>query len=225
MVSAIVLGLAALVFLLLGLFSFLSVLSGPHLPAGSAGMPGTSAAMFTAISFGMTLLYFALTAWAVTTVRGLLQMRPWARVSGMVISGCMAGFGFLLAVGMAGALSLVASGGVPLPPTVDPRMLHKVLLLFAFLFLCVAALGIAGLVYFAGRATREAFARAQGIPPSGLPGEGATPVLRSAPNVPWQRVASRLPNRLPDPLTDFTVARPLNRPAPPAGPAAADDTL
>ncbi len=202
--SALALGLAALVLLLLGLLSFFAVIAGRHPPAGAMA-PAASAAVLTAASLLMTLLYLGLAAWAFTTLRGLLRMRSWARISAMVIAACMVGFGLLFAVGLAGAQSLLAAGSVPIPPNVDPALLRKALLILAVLSFFVAALGVAWLLYFASRSTQDAFLRAQARQPGHAP---PAPSAGYASPPPSRRMAT--PPAF-DPLTDFTIARPIER--------------
>lgn len=216
--SALALGLLASFFLLLTL-----LLSGTPLPASSDAAP---AALLSAFRVGLTFVYIALAGWSIATLVGLLRMCSWARVSTMLIAGLLAGLGLLFALAMPVMQSIFAAGSAPLPPNVSPALLHRILNVMAAVSLVVTGLGVLWVVYLAQRRTREAFARtaAQAASPA-APRPGAQPYAvqppySSSPPPPsgarFPRTAAAL--RPVDPLTDFTVARPLHTANPPAIP-------
>ena len=240
--SAVALGLAALVLLLLALGGLATALSGAHLPAGSGAAALPSAAVFTVVMLVMTLVYLGLGIWSIATLVGLLRMRSWARISAMVIAGGLACLSLLSAISMLGMQAAMASGAVPVPPNLPPGMLHKLMVTMAAVSFLVAGLSIAWLVYLALRRTRDAFAQAEAHqqaqqfaagqlvpgqfaagpspaqPPYSQP-EGFAPQAGYAPPAP---IAWPTPPQPPqrNPLTDFTVARPVETAAPFVAPVA-----
>ncbi len=209
LLSALALGLTALFLFLLAFGTLLGAASTQRLGGSPAGMPQSPA--FTAAVMGiMVCIYLAFAGWSIATLVGLLRMRPWARISTMVIAGGLAFLGLLSAIAMLGMQSLVAAGNVPLPPNVPPALLHKIIVVMAVVSLLLAAVGIGWLIYLAQRRTREAFALAA------LQTQAQQP--HAWPSPPGYTPGGQQQAPQPNPLTDFTVARPI-APVEPAQPA------
>ena len=156
--SAIVLGLAAAFLLLMGAVTFVSLLMIGHMPPTPTA-PGVPPPSMVLVKVSITLVscsYLALAGWAIATLVGLIRMRPWARISMIVIGSGLAAIGVMFAL-VSFALPAMMSS-MPMPPNGSPVMLRAILLGMAVVSLLVAALGVTWVVYFALRSTREAFA-------------------------------------------------------------------
>ena len=187
--SAIVLGLAAALLLLLATVTLLGAVMMGHAPPPTTLNPGVATpppAILIATVAAIACFYLALAVWAIATLIGLVRMRPWARISILIIGAGLGCLGLLFAFGCFAAPLLMQS--MPMPPNSNPAMLHAVFIGMAVASLLVAALGITWLVYFALRRTREAF-----IPPP-------------PPSVPIPNAPAPLPHAH---ALDYTVAQPL----------------
>jgi hypothetical protein len=177
--------------------SVLGTVMARHMPVtveapGMASQPG----FLLGFMIFAILFYLALAAWAIATVVGLFRMRSWARISIMIIGGGLAAIG-LFSTLMSMAMPHIMKS-MPPTPGADPTMMRIVFIVFAVIWLLIAAIGLWWLVYFALRNTREAFAQAkdqQGLPTTGTGMAAAYPAPAYPPPT--------------SPLTDFTVARPL----------------
>jgi hypothetical protein len=164
--SAVILGLAALFLVLLAAVTTLSIAFMHHPPSANAAIALSTPpppAFFTVIALMATLFYLALAVWAIATLVGLLRMKPWSRISIMIIGGGLAAIGLFSALISFAMPTLMATA--PMPANADPAMLHAVFAGMAIVCLLIAALGIAWLVYFALRSTREAFRPIPLLPP------------------------------------------------------------
>ena len=176
-VSAVLLLLGSLV---LTLFAVLAVVGGaigtsqPH-GAGAPAMPQPGFLM--AVMIGEAALILAMAVWGFITFTGLLRMRPWARISMLVIGGGQA----LLA----GPTSIIMFALVfvpfPLPPSPDAAHAEMAQAFvkyffagFALVAALHAALGVWWVVYFARKKMAAAFASA------GVPDLSDAPSLDSA---------------------------------------------
>jgi hypothetical protein len=163
--SAIVLGFAAALLLLLAAVTLLGAVMMGHAPPPTTINPGVATpppAILIATVAAIACFYLALAAWGIATLIGLVRMRPWARVSIMIIGAGLGCLGLFSALGCFAMPLLMQS--MPMPPNSNPAMLHAIFIGMAVVALLVAALGITWLVYFALRRTREAFIAAP--PPS-----------------------------------------------------------
>jgi hypothetical protein len=206
--SAIVLGLAAALLLLLAAVTLLGAVMMGHAPPPTTLNPGVATpppAVLIATVAAIACFYLALAAWAIATLVGLVRMRPWARISIMIIGAGLGCLGLFSAFGCF-AMPLLMQN-MPMPPAASPAALHAIFIGMAVVALLVAALGITWLVYFALRRTREAFI------PAPLP---AAPV-------PNPYTPTPLPHAH---ALDYTVAQPLEAPQPfdPLPPAAYTQT-
>jgi hypothetical protein len=149
--SAIVLGLAALFLLLITALTAIAGLFGAHQPTIAA-----SPQLFTYFVLAISLFYAVLAAWAILTVIGILRLRSWARYSILVIGGGLSVIGVLAAVG-----TLLSRFMLPTlqtqQPTVDPRIMSVIFMIMTAIYLLVAAIGVWWLIYFNLRSTRELF--------------------------------------------------------------------
>ena len=207
--SAVVLGVIDLFLLLCGLFYVvLAVLfaSHPFIPPSAAGQPAPPPYLLTIMTgliAGLTLLC---ALWGISTFVGLLRMRSWASVSIMIIGGCLILislfqlFGCILAQLTLKNLVLPPNAGSAnlVPP--NPAALQGAFFFIEALCLGVAAIGVWWIVYFARKKTREAFAQAQ-------PGETLSSTAQLNPATP---------------ITDFSVALPLQAAPPSLEPAAVE---
>ena len=156
--SSFVLGLGAAFLLLMGAATLFSLLMMGHLPPTptAPGVPPPSM-IFVKVSIALvSCSYLALAGWAIATMVALIGMKPWARISMLVIGSGLAAMGVMFAL-VSFALPAMMSS-MPMPPNGNPAMLRTVLLGMAVVSLLVAALGVTWIVYFALRSTREAFA-------------------------------------------------------------------
>ena len=155
--SAIVLGLAAAFLLLMGAVTLFSLMMMGHLPPTptAPGVPPPSM-IFVKVSIALvSCCYLALAGWAIATLVGLVRMRPWARISIIVIGSGLAAMGLMFALVSAALPTMMSS--MPMPPNGNPAMLRAVFLGMAVVSLLVATVGVTWIVYFALRSTREAF--------------------------------------------------------------------
>lgn len=145
--SAIVLFVLSLVSLLLAgslLFLLGALSTMPPDRMKSAPMPVDS---MTYVLYGVTAFFSLLAAWMVGTGIGLIRLRPWARISTIVVGALMAFlFGGLLATYLS-----VPSIGLP----ENERSAVAILIGLNTLFFVI---GVWFLVYFNRRAARAAFA-------------------------------------------------------------------
>jgi len=156
--SAIVLGLGAVFQLLSAAVTLFGALMMGHLPP-TPSAPGVAPPPMIFVKVSVALVscfYLALAGWAIATLVGLIRMRPWARISIMVIGGGLTAMGLMFALVSFALPTMMRT--MPMPPNGSPAMLRGVFIGMAVVSLLVAALGVTWLVYFALRSTREAFA-------------------------------------------------------------------
>jgi len=201
--SAAVLGLISLFLFLGGVFDItVAVLfaNGSGAALSTPGNPAPPQNLMLFVFGFMALTTLICAAWGMSTFLGLLRMSRWARISIMIIGGCLAAMS-LLQLFVCIIAQVTMKNFVP-PPNFgsstlvapDPNALQGVFFVGEALWLCIAAIGIWWLVYFARRRTREAFAL---VPLK--PFLSSTAQLNPA-----------------TPITDFSVAQPID----PAQPAA-----
>ena len=190
-VSAILLIVFSL-FMLLGAFFSLVMAAAfkgnPDLVVGAPGAAAPTPGLVIAMMAFGALFHLALTVWGFSTSIGLFRMKNWARISIMIIGGLIAVVGLFSAAICAILPSFMKTQA--LPPNVSPATLSAVFLVFAVICLVITGIGIGWLIYFALRRTREAFALPAAYVPTSTMAYGR-------------------------PLTDFTIAQPLETPAPP----------
>ena len=216
-VAAVLLGLAAG---LLILFSLGGLAASSMVASGTVATPGSGVS--AAILAGNAAFHLVLAGWAISTLVGLVRMRSWARVSAIVIGFGVAALGLLGAVIFLFSQSLLKSGqfGTMQTAGTDPAVLHKVLLAMALFSAAVAVLGASFAVYFLLRRVRDAFTLARMQQPAATAYPTQHAEQRGAPPA-WPLAYTPMAQPPRDPLTDFTVARPLEPPAPAAQPTAA----
>jgi hypothetical protein len=168
--SAIVLGFAALIALLFAASSALSVFVFKNSHAITASTPGATPppnGVIVAVMAVSCFFYLAISAWAIVTLVGLIRMRPWARISVIIIAACLT---FLGACSVFGAFAVQALiKNAPQTPAANPEITKIVFIAMGFVSLLIAALGIGWLIYFNLRGTKNAFAK----PVAATPGEAA----------------------------------------------------
>src|ERR1700744_560246 len=91
--SAIVLGLIALVLLLIAALMAFSGILAAHQPAFAA-----SRHFMLYLMLAIGAFYAVLTVWAILTVIGILRLRQWSRYSILIIGGGLAAFNLFTAV-------------------------------------------------------------------------------------------------------------------------------
>jgi len=163
--SAIVLSLAALFFILTAAFSVLAgVFTDRHHPF-IAAPAATTPHFFLYLMLAVAVFYAALATWATLTVIGILRLRSWARYSiliiggGVAIIGLFAGMGTLLSHAMLPTMSAQQPGA-------DPRILSGIFFAMTAFNLLVSAVGVWWLIYFNLRPIRELFSIAEFQTPS-----------------------------------------------------------
>ncbi|MES2391056.1 MAG: hypothetical protein V4555_05415 [Acidobacteriota bacterium] len=185
-VAAIALGFVSLV--LLGFAAVMAVSmalvkNAPPPASAAPGMVAPTTAMMTGAAAFMAGLLLLAAVWGIATMVGLLKLKPWARISVMVLGGFVTAAALLFALGAAMVPVMLKS--TPLPPNANMAQMHVVLAAMGGMSLRVAGVGVWWLVYFALAGTRKAFA-------------STTPVAVAPVRV-----------MQPNPMTDFTFAQPL----------------
>jgi hypothetical protein len=187
--SAIVLGIitAFLACSALGLVLMTFVFArNPGILPSTPGSPAPPTGFMTAMFGTMAILTLGCVAWGATTVAGILRLRNWARISIIVIGGCLVAFSLLELFGTFVSMVMVQTITMPSGTQAsNPAILRGVMLFMALIWLGVAVVGIWWIVYFAKRNTRNLFHRTA----------TARPLAGQAPAT--------------SPLTDFSVAQPL----------------
>lgn len=169
-VSSIVLFLLAslqlfgLTFLLIGAIAFLygySSVSDPNI-----ANPSLVSGWMRGIFLLMAVIGGLFLAWVIATAVGLLRLRNWARISTLILAGCIAVYALFSLFGTAISLFLPSA----LPPTAPPQMLvffHFALAMSALFHISLMALAVWWLVYFNRAAIRAAFQpESAHLPPS-----------------------------------------------------------
>jgi hypothetical protein len=201
--SAVVLGIISFFLFFGGLFDVVVAVvffSNPGIAPSTPGQPAPPQGLMVAMFGLMALLTLACAIWGISTVVGLMRMRRWARISIMIIGGCVTAFSLLYLI-LTIVVQVAMKNFTPPPnfsnsPTLvgpDANAVQGVFFLMDAFCLGVVAIGVWWLVYFARRRTAEAFARV-----------ALTPALSST---------AQLNPAMP--ITDFSVAQPID-PAQPA---------
>jgi hypothetical protein len=157
--SAIVLSLAALFFVLTTILMVFAGIFADHHPF-IAATPAVAPHFFIYLMLAVAVFYATLATWATLTVIGILRLRSWARYSILIIGGgiavlsLFAGMGTLLSRTMLPTLSAQQ-------PNADPRILSGVFFVITALYLLVLAVGVWWLIYFNLRPIRELFSIAK----------------------------------------------------------------
>ena len=203
-ISAVILGIISFCLFLSGVFDITVAFLFAHNPQIALSAPGEQPPPPHLLSFMLgfiALMTLACAAWGLSTFVGLLRMSRWARISIMIIGGCVTAFSLLQLFGCVIA-QITMKGFVP-PPNYsgsatlvgpDQNAIQAFFFIGEAMCLCVAAIGIWWIVYFALRRTREAFMRV-----------ALTPALSSTAQL-----------NPATPITDFTVAHPID-PVPATG--------
>jgi hypothetical protein len=204
--SAVVLGVIDLFLLFSGLvnviLAFLFARNPGFLPT-APNQPAPPAHLMVAFMGFAALTTLICATWGISTFFGLLRMKNWARISIMIIGGCLTAlaliqlFGCIIAqVSMKNLIVPPNAGSANLLAT-NPDALQGAFLFIDTFCLAVAAVGIWWLVYFARRKTRDAFEL-----------------------VPVEAKLSSTAQLNPGtPITDFSLAQPIAQPMEVAQPA------
>jgi len=166
-ISAAILGIISLFLFLVGVFYITVAVLFARAPEIALSAPGTQAPPphLLPFVFGfMALMTLICAAWGLSTFVGLLRMSRWSRISIMIIGGCIAAFSLLQLFGC--IIAQIAMKNFVPPPNYgstnlvppDPNALQAVFFIGEATCVCIAAIGIWWLVYFARKRTREAFA-------------------------------------------------------------------
>ncbi|MEO6804346.1 MAG: hypothetical protein ABI197_13995 [Granulicella sp.] len=164
--SAIALGFVALGLLLgAALIGFSLYLIKTH-PATRPVPPGTVSSL---VALAVVLL--ACAAWAISTLIGLLFLRPWARNSIIAIGGLTAVWG---AVSCVGCIAVALFGPKLIPATSHQagavHVMWAIMLGIGFFYAVLATIGTTWIIYFTRLATRQIFVPRDRIDPAtGLP--------------------------------------------------------
>lgn len=146
--SAIILSLAALCFLLVDVCL---VFAGILWTGQSSAHPQLPH-FFIYVLAGVAVFYLGLAIWAAFTVFGILRLRPWGRYSILVIGGGLAFTSLMSFFSFAATRSTF-----PQQPSVDPRIAQFVFLAILVFNGLVMAIGIWWLIYFTRRPIRSLF--------------------------------------------------------------------
>ncbi|MEO6922340.1 MAG: hypothetical protein ABI142_00810, partial [Bryocella sp.] len=103
----------------------------------------------------ISLFYLASAGWAIATIVGLVRLRPWSRISILVIGGCLAAMGLLTALVSIAMPKLIAA--MPATPHANPHAAKVVFAIMGIIFLLIAGIGVWWLVYFSSKSTRAVF--------------------------------------------------------------------
>jgi hypothetical protein len=157
--SAIVLSLAAFLFILTTVLMAFAGIFADHHPF-IAATPATTTHFFLYLMLAVAVFYVTLATWATVTVVGILRLRSWARYSILIIGGGVTVLGFL-----GGMSALLSRAMLPTlsaqPSNADPRILSGVFFAGTAFYLLVSAIGIWWLIYFNLRSIRELFSIAE----------------------------------------------------------------
>jgi hypothetical protein len=105
LLATIVLGLLALGQLLMATLMAIVTAAGRHVTPATAAVDVPAAQPFILFfGIGLSLFLAVLAVWAIFTIVGLLRLRNWARISVLIIGGCLAFFGCVSALGMIAGL-------------------------------------------------------------------------------------------------------------------------
>jgi hypothetical protein len=158
--SAILLGCAALVALIFTATTALSIFLIKNTKGLTVSTPGAAPApnAFLGIMMGcVCLFYFGTAIWAVVTLVGLVRMKPWARISVIIIGACLTFLGACSVFGAFAAQALIKNA--PQTSGANPAITNMVFVAMGVFSLLIAALGIWWIVYFNLRSTKNAFAK------------------------------------------------------------------
>jgi hypothetical protein len=137
----------------------------PGLTASTPGVTSPPTGFLLGILLVFVVFYLAVFAWGILTLVGLVRGSSWARVSILIIGGCLVALGLISVLGTF-ALQMLWKYSPPDPnSTVNPAIMHVVVLAMAVVWLGVAVVGVWWLVYFNLRATKEFFAKAKLVAP------------------------------------------------------------
>jgi len=149
--SAIVLGLATLLLLLMtALTAFAAIFSGRQ-PSIA-----TSPHWVIYLMLAVSIFYAALAVWGILTVIGILRLRSWARYSILIIGGGLAVFNVIAIFGTLLSRTMLPTLQAQ-QPAVDPNIMSIVFVVLTVIYLLVAMIGIWWLIYFNLRSIRELF--------------------------------------------------------------------
>ncbi|HTD96193.1 MAG TPA: hypothetical protein VK627_04670 [Edaphobacter sp.] len=163
LLATIVLGLLALGQLLMATLMAIVTAAGRHVTPATAAVAVPAAQPFILFfGIGLSLFLAVLAVWAIFTIVGLLRLRNWARISVLIIGGCLAFFGCVSALGMIAGLFFASKFDTH--SNAAPHMQAIVFGVMALFYAIVAAIGIAGLVYFNRAAIRALFIGAADYP-------------------------------------------------------------
>jgi len=170
-ISAAVLGIISFALFLSGVFDVTVAVLFAHSPQIALSTPGQQAPPPHLAPFVlgvMALMTLACAAWGFSTFVSLLRMRSWARISIMIIGGCVVAFSLLQLFGCIIA-QVTIKNFVP-PPNYtnsatlvgpDQNALQGFFFIGDAMCLCMAAIGIWWLAYFGLTRTHEAFTRVE----------------------------------------------------------------
>jgi hypothetical protein len=195
--SAVVLGIFDIFLLIAGLIYVMIAFvfaRSPGLPAASVpnGAPPPQQLVVGMMAF-FALFALLCAAWGISTFVGLLRMRNWARISIMIIGGCLAALSLFELFFCILVQIMIKTGGLPQNANsanlaaANPAALQVFFLIGDAMCVAVAAIGIWWIVYFAKQKTRAAFESV-----ALQPALSSTAQLNPA-----------------TPITDFSVAQPV----------------
>jgi len=154
-------GLAALQLLFTAGMAAVAIFAPRTMPPGQFS-PGVLAALFGA----MALFFGLIAAWSITTLVGLTLLRSWARISVLILGGCVAAFSALSAATTLASHAMMPAMPPPAPGGSDPgKILLLVTLAMTGFYVLLTAIGIWWLIYFNLRSTRDLFAGALRLDP------------------------------------------------------------
>jgi hypothetical protein len=124
----------------------------PNAPPSTPSLPANF--LFYA-SIGFSVVMALLATWAILTLVGLLRLSNAARISILIIGGCLAIFGGLCVLASFGAIFMHV-------PTTPPQPAHLQEFIFALVglfYALIAAIGVWWLIYFSRATVRALFVR------------------------------------------------------------------
>ena len=154
--TAIVLGVVALVQLsTAAMMTVTGFMERNRIPNAPPGLPTVPSNFLFYFSIVFSLFMALIATWAILTLVGLLRLSNAARISVLIIGGCMAGFGGLSALASIGAMFMHL-------PTTPPGPAHLQRLVFGivgFFYALMTATGVWWLIYFSRASVRALFVR------------------------------------------------------------------
>jgi hypothetical protein len=163
--SATVLSLAGLFFVVTAIFMIFAGIFADHHPF-TVATPTVTPHFYIYLMLVVAVFYVTLATWAILTGIGILRLRSWARYSILIIGGLIAAFSLVGGIGVVASRTMLPNQSAQF--NADPRIFSFVSFVVIAFYLIVAAVGVWWLIYFNRRSIRELFSNAKFQIPSSI---------------------------------------------------------